>query len=191
MRRLPTRRPCSNLMTIERADACPFGRPAMARSGAESRPLAVRGRGHRARRQGADRAGRDPFDLNGGDKGFGRERPWHLIPSRERATTILLGSAARDLRTPPILREAFGCLRRDIGWFSRRVLNAVNALGRATIGEGPHWAAPGEMASLVTAGQRPGPADFRNQGRRADHIAIVAPTRRWPNRRQASCRHGA
>lgn len=91
------------------------------------------------------------FDLlNGGDKAFGREPTyWHLglRAADAAATEFSLGSFGAGLgATTADLAGGLGSAS-DITSAGFRVgaLVAVNAVGRATIGDGPHfWAAPYE-----------------------------------------------
>ncbi|MGQ0443637.1 MAG: P1 family peptidase [Beijerinckiaceae bacterium] len=128
------------------------------------------------------------FDLlNGGDKGFGREPVyWHLgyKAAAEAGVDFALGSAGAGLgATTENLKGGVGSASgATSGGFMAGALVAVNALGRATIGEGPHfWAAPyeknGEYGGL--GWPAPWPTDalgFRIKGGAAENttIAIVA-----------------
>jgi L-aminopeptidase/D-esterase-like protein len=128
------------------------------------------------------------FDLlNGGDKSFGREPVyWHLgyRAASEAAGDFALGSAGAGLgATTADLKGGLGSAY-DVTSSGFRVgaLVAVNALGRATIGEGPQfWAAPyeknGEYGGLGWPAPWPADAlDFRIKGDAAENttIAIVA-----------------
>ena len=91
------------------------------------------------------------FDLlNGGDKGWGRN-PYHALGRKaldDLTTTPALGSAGAGFGAMT------GTLKGGLGSASAILasghtvgaLVAVNALGSATVGDGPHfWAAPWEM----------------------------------------------
>jgi D-aminopeptidase len=94
------------------------------------------------------------FDLlNGGDKGWGK-RPvyWHLGHAAVAAASedVAQGSVGAGLgATTANLKGGLGSSSAvTSGGFTVGALVAVNALGRATIGDGPHfWAAPYERAS--------------------------------------------
>jgi len=128
------------------------------------------------------------FDLaNGGDKAFGREPIyWHLgIRAAEAATgDFPQGSVGAGLgATTADLAGGLGSVS-DVtsAGFLVGALVAVNAVGRATIGDGPHfWAAPfernGEFGGLGLPSPWPVEArEFRIKGDAAENttIAIVA-----------------
>jgi L-aminopeptidase/D-esterase-like protein len=128
------------------------------------------------------------FDLlNGGDKNFGREPVyWHLgyRAAASAAIDFALGSVGAGFgATTENLKGGLGSASATAsGGFLVGALVAVNAVGRATIGDGPHfWAAPyekyGEFGGL--GWPAPGPADalaFRIKGGAPENttIAIVA-----------------
>jgi L-aminopeptidase/D-esterase-like protein len=128
------------------------------------------------------------FDLlNGGDKNFGREPVyWHLgyRAAAAAANEFALGSAGAGFgATIADLKGGLGSASdATSGGFRVGVLVAVNALGRATIGDGPHfWAAPyeknGEFGGLGWPVPWPANAlDFRIKGDAPENttIAIVA-----------------
>jgi len=128
------------------------------------------------------------FDLlNGGDKNFGREPVyWHLgyQAAASAAVDFVLGSVGAGFgATTENLKGGIGSAS-DVTSNGFRVgaLVAVNAVGRATIGDGPHfWAAPyernGEFGGLGLP--VPWPADalgFHIKGDATENttIAIVA-----------------
>jgi len=128
------------------------------------------------------------FDLlNGGDKSFGRAPVyWHLgySAAASAAVDFALGSAGAGYgATTADLKGGLGSASEATsGGFRVGALVAVNALGRATIGEGPHyWAAPyeknGEFGGLGWPAPWPADAlDVRVKGDAAENttIAIVA-----------------
>ena len=92
------------------------------------------------------------FDLlNGGDKNFGREPVyWHLgyQAAAAAAESFALGTAGAGFGATTVdLKGGLGSASAmTSGGFVVGALVAVNAVGRATIGEGPHfWAAPYEQ----------------------------------------------
>jgi L-aminopeptidase/D-esterase-like protein len=128
------------------------------------------------------------FDLlNGGDKSSGREPVyWHLgySAASQANDDFALGSAGAGYgATTADLKGGLGSAS-DATSSGYRIgaLVAVNALGRATIGEGPHfWAAPyeknGEFGGLGWPEPWPADAlDFRIKGEVVENttIAIVA-----------------
>lgn len=95
------------------------------------------------------------FDLmNGGDKDWGRMPPyWELgwqAAERASADAFALGSAGGGLgATTATLRGGLGSSSTVTGsGLTVGALAVVNAVGSATVGEGPHfWAAPYEVGS--------------------------------------------
>jgi L-aminopeptidase/D-esterase-like protein len=128
------------------------------------------------------------FDLlNGGDKNFGRKPVyWHLgyRAAAAAANEFALGSAGAGFgATITDLKGGLGSASDATpSGFRVGALVAVNALGRATIGEGPHfWAAPyeknGEFGGLGWPAPWPADAlDFRIKGDAPENttVAIVA-----------------
>ena len=116
------------------------------------------------------------FDLlNGGDKNFGREPVyWHLgyRAAASAAEDFALGTAGAGFGATTVdLKGGLGSASATAsGGFTVGAIVAVNAVGRATIGDGPHfWAAPyeknGEFGGLGCP--RPGPpmrSHFRIKG---------------------------
>ena len=142
-------------MTVERVDALvlaggsAFGLDAM---GGVASHLRASGRGFRVRDVAVPIVpGAILFDLaNGGDKAWG-ETPvyWHLGHAAAAAATfeVATGSVGAGLgATTATLKGGLGtasCVTP--GGFTIGAIVAVNALGAATIGAGPHfWAAPYE-----------------------------------------------
>ncbi|QBR71207.1 peptidase T4 [Beijerinckiaceae bacterium] len=128
------------------------------------------------------------FDLlNGGDKNFGREPIyWHLgyRAAAAAADDFLLGSVGAGYGATTVdLKGGLGSASDTTsGGFRVGALVAVNAVGRATIGDGPHfWAAPyerdGEFGGLGWPTPWPsGALNLRIKGEAAENttIAIVA-----------------
>ncbi len=128
------------------------------------------------------------FDLlNGGDKNFGREPVyWRLgyTAAAAAAEDFPLGSVGAGFgATIANLKGGLGSASEaTTGGFRVGALVAVNAIGRATIGEGPHfWAAPyeknGEFGGLGWPTPWPeGALDFHIKGEAAENttIAIIA-----------------
>jgi L-aminopeptidase/D-esterase-like protein len=92
------------------------------------------------------------FDLaNGGDKNFGREPVYWHMGYRAAAAAVedfLLGSAGAGYgATTANLKGGLGSASGTTsGRFRVGALVVVNAVGRATVGEGPHfWSAPYEQ----------------------------------------------
>ncbi len=129
------------------------------------------------------------FDLlNGGDKNFGREPIyWHL---GYQAATAAGQEFRAGQRRRGLWRDHDRNLKGGLGsasavtseWFWVGALVAVNAVGRATIGDGPHfWAAPYEQKGEFGGLGWPAPwpldaAGFHIKGGAAENttIAIVA-----------------
>jgi L-aminopeptidase/D-esterase-like protein len=128
------------------------------------------------------------FDLlNGGDKAWGREPLyWHLGYSAAAAAgrDFSLGTAGVGYgATTANLKGGLGSASAETSaGFRIGALVAVNALGRATIGQGPHfWAAPyerlGEFGGLGWPSEWPADAlAFRIKGDSLENttIAVVA-----------------
>ncbi|WOJ90023.1 P1 family peptidase [Methylocapsa polymorpha] len=128
------------------------------------------------------------FDLlNGGDKNFGAEPLyWRLgrHAAAAAATEFALGSVGAGYgATTANLKGGLGSASdATSNGFTVGALVAVNAVGRATIGDGPHfWAAPyeknGEFAGLGWPSPWPADAlDFHIKSQAAENttIAIVA-----------------
>ncbi len=128
------------------------------------------------------------FDLlNGGDKNFGREPVyWHLgyRAAAAAAKDFVLGTAGAGFGATTVdLKGGIGSASATAsGGFKVGAIVAVNAVGRATIGDGPHfWAAPYEQNSEFggLGLPSPWPADahaFRIKGGAPENttIAIVA-----------------
>ena len=93
------------------------------------------------------------FDLlNGGDKAWGAEPPYRTLGGAALAAaseTFALGSAGAGTgATTANLKGGLGSASATVDErFTVGALVAVNAVGQATIGDGPHfWAAPFELA---------------------------------------------
>ncbi|TXM81367.1 P1 family peptidase, partial [Methylobacterium sp. WL116] len=95
------------------------------------------------------------FDLlNGGDKAWGRYPPYRelgFLAAQMASEDVALGSvgAGTGARTAN-LKGGIGSASADVPGTGFRVgaLAAVNAFGRVTVGDGPHfWAAPFERAA--------------------------------------------
>lgn len=128
------------------------------------------------------------FDLlNGGDKNFGREPVYRRLgykAAAAAASAFELGSAgAGHGATTANLKGGIGSASATTSkGFVVGALVAVNALGRATIGDGPYfWAAPYEQEREFgglgwPAALPPEALDFRVKGDAAENttIAIVA-----------------
>ena len=174
-------------MTVEAVDALvlsggsAFGLDGM---GGTMAALASRGRGFAV---GAVRVPIVPgavlFDLNnGGDKGWGRRPPyWDLGHAAVDAAAqdFALGSVGAGLgATTADLKGGLG----SASAVAKRgyvvgALAAVNALGQATVGDGPHfWAAPyergAEFGGLGLPGFPAGPPPFRTKGTRPENTTI-------------------
>ena len=175
-------------MTVEAVDAfvlsggSAFGLDGM---GGAMAALASRGRGFAV---GSVRVPIVPgavlFDLaNGGDKGWGRRPPyWDLGYAAVEAATldVALGSLGAGLgATTADLKGGLGSASAT----ARRgyvvgALAAVNALGQATVGDGPHfWAAPyernAEFGGLgLPASGSGGAPPFRTKGTRPENTTI-------------------
>lgn len=93
------------------------------------------------------------FDLlNGGDKAWGRFPPYRDLAHEacERASpTFALGTAGAGYgATTADLKGGLGSASAAVGGFTVGALAAVNALGSALVGDGPHfWAAPYERGA--------------------------------------------
>lgn len=126
-----------------------FGLDAM---GGVSSCLAAQGRGYEIRGQRIPIVpGAILFDLaNGGDKGWGRMPPyWELgfVACETAAETVALGTSGAGWGATTVnLKGGLGSVSaRTSAGFRVGALVAVNAVGTAVIGEGPHfWAAPYE-----------------------------------------------
>jgi L-aminopeptidase/D-esterase-like protein len=178
-------------MTVERVDALVlsggsvYGLDAM---GGVVAFLCERGRGYTVRDIKVPIVpGAILFDLLNGSKSLGREPVyWHLgyRAASDANDDFALGSAGAGYgATTADLKGGLGsACDTTSGGFRVGTLVAVNALGRATIGEGPHfWAAPyeknGEFGGLGWPTPWPTDAlDFRIKGDAAENttIAIVA-----------------
>ena len=141
------------------------------------------------------------FDLlNGGDKAWGLHAPYRDLgfeaASRAGADFELGTHGAGAGATTATLKGGLGSASARVGPFTVGALVAVNALGGATIGDGPHfWAAPYEMeAEFGGLGLPvPWPADalaLRTKGVRPENttIALVATDARLT---KAQARHFA
>ena len=175
-------------MTVEAIDALvlsggsAFGLDGM---GGAMAALAERGRGYRV---GAVRVPLVPgavlFDLaNGGDKAWGRRPPyWDFghAAVESAALDFALGSVGAGLgATTADLKGGLGSASAVTArGFVVGALAAVNALGQATVGDGPHfWAAPyerdGEFGGLGWPGFGPGGAPpLRTKGARPENTTI-------------------
>ncbi|HEX4765653.1 MAG TPA: P1 family peptidase [Lichenihabitans sp.] len=143
-------------MTVEAIDALvlsggsAFGLDAM---GGVQAALAEAGRGFEVGRVRVPLApGAVLFDLaNGGDKAWGRRAPyWDLgyAAAQAAATDFALGSVGAGLgATTANLKGGLGSASAATSRGYRiGAIVAVNALGQATVGDGPHfWAAPYEQ----------------------------------------------
>ena len=124
------------------------------------------------------------FDLNnGGDKAWGRRPPyWDLGHAAVAAAgaEFALGSVGAGLgATTADLKGGLGSASAETSRGIRvGALAAVNALGQATVGDGPHfWAAPyerdGEFGALGLPPFGPGGAPpFRTKGARPENTTI-------------------
>ncbi len=126
------------------------------------------------------------FDLlNGGDKSWGRYPPYRDLAyeaARTASADFALGSAGAGFGATTItLRGGLGSASAvTSGGFTVGALAAVNALGSAVIGDGPHfWAAPWEdgaefgalgMPATITREQK----RLRWKGGPATTLAVVA-----------------
>ncbi len=179
-------------MTVEAVDALvlsggsAFGLDGM---GGVMAALAVRGRGFAV---GPARVpivpGATLFDLNnGGDKSWGRRPPyWEFGHAAADAAGLdfALGSVGAGLgATTADLKGGLGSASAvTCGGYVVGALAAVNALGQATVGDGPHfWAAPyergAEFGRLGLPAFGPGGAPpFRVKGTRLENttVAVVA-----------------
>jgi L-aminopeptidase/D-esterase-like protein len=127
------------------------------------------------------------FDLlNGGDKAFGGEpRYWHLgfRAAQAASADFALGSVGAGLgATTADLKGGLGSASdRTSAGFLVGALVVVNSIGRATIGDGPHfWSAPyerdAEFGGLGLPSPWPEEMELRVKGDAAENttIAIVA-----------------
>ena len=124
------------------------------------------------------------FDLNnGGDKAWGRRPPyWDLGHAAVAAAAgdFALGSAGAGLgATTADLKGGLGSASAvTSGGYRVGALAAVNALGQATVGDGPHfWAAPyerdGEFGGLGWPGfGSAGAPPFRTKGTRPENTTL-------------------
>ncbi len=124
------------------------------------------------------------FDLaNGGDKAWGRRSPyWDLGHAAARAASLDfgLGSVGAGLgATTATLKGGLGSasLRSDSGYWIG-AMAAVNALGRATVGDGRHfWAAPYERDAEFGGFGLPHPwppesLELRTKGSRPENTTL-------------------
>jgi len=127
------------------------------------------------------------FDLlNGGNKNWGRFPPYRDLgfeAASQAGLDFALGTAGAGFgATTASFKGGLGSASARAGSYTIGALVAVNALGNATVGEGPHfWAAPYEQrAEFGGLGlPHPWPADalvLRYKGQRPENttIAIVA-----------------